>query len=75
MLSILIRLLLVREGNKTALVVGTPALVLESHKSIALEVSNGDKRLVDWELLIVGTDTVTVGVRVREETGLQYGIG
>ena len=75
MLSILIRLLLVREGNKTALVVGTPALVLESHKPIALEVSNGNERLVDGELLVVGTNTVAVGIRVREETGLQYGIG
>lgn len=33
------------------------------------------KGSVDWQLLVVDSETVTVGVRVREETGLEDGVG
>jgi hypothetical protein len=57
-----------------ALVVGAAALRNECARSIALEVVDRDDRLVDWELLVVGAETVTVSIRVREETRLEDGI-
>lgn len=56
---------------------GTGALVVECHISIALEVGNAvwDARSVDRQLLVVDTNTVTVGVRVREETRLEDRVG
>ena len=75
MLNLLVWLGLVAQGHKAALVVGASSLVIERHEAIALEVSNGNERLVNGELLVVGTNTVAVGIRVREETRLQYGIG
>ena len=43
-----------RERRQAALVVGTEALVVESHETIALEVGNGSNRSVDGELTVVG---------------------
>ncbi len=58
-------------------VVWPAALVEECHLSIPLEVAHpeGAHGLVDRELLVVRPDSVTVCVRVREETGLEDRIG
>lgn len=58
-----------------ALVVGTATLRNEGSRTIALEVVDGDDRCVDRELLVVDTETVAVGIRVGEETGLKNRIG
>ena len=58
-------------------VVGPATLVEESHGAIALEVGHRvwAHGLVDRELLVVDADTVSVCVRVREETGLKDWVG
>jgi hypothetical protein len=75
--SIVYSALLIQIGQRLdgALVVGPVALVDERHRSIALEVGDGNDRSVDGELLVVGTETVAVGVGVGEETGLEDGVG
>jgi hypothetical protein len=54
----------------------TGALVEEGHLTVPLKVGHPERalRLVHGELLVVGADTVTVGVRVREQTCLQNGV-
>jgi len=54
-----------------ALVVRPVALVNEGHGAIALEVGNGANGSVHGELGVVCSETVTVGVRVREKAGLE----
>jgi hypothetical protein len=44
-------------------------------RSITLEVDDGNNRSIDRQLLIVGTKTMTVSIRVREKTGLKNGVG
>jgi hypothetical protein len=44
-------------------------------RSITLEVDDGNNRSIDRQLLIVGTKTMTMGIRVREKTGLKDGVG
>jgi hypothetical protein len=53
-----------------AQVVGTGALVVESHLSVSLEVTSleASARSIDWELLVVDTKAVTMGVGIGEET-------
>jgi len=58
-----------------ALVVGTAPLGDECGRAIALEVVNGHDGCVDWELLVVDSETMAVGIRVREETRLEDGVG
>ena len=65
----------VRQRLDAALVVGAAALGDKGGETIALEVVDGDNGCVDWELLVVDTETVTVSVRVGEETRLEDGIG
>lgn len=43
-------------------------------RSITLEVDDGNNRSIDRQLLIVGTKTMTVSIRVREKTGLKNGV-
>ena len=43
--------------------------------SITLEVDDGNNRSIDGQLLIVGTKTMTVSIRVGEKTGLKNGVG
>ena len=43
----------------------------ERRKAVALEVRNRDNGRVDWELLIIGAETVAVGIRIREQPTLQ----
>lgn len=71
---VLINLRLVGQGNQAALVVGSRALVIDGHETITLEVGNWYKRCVDWELAVVYAETMTMGVGVREETGLEDGV-
>jgi len=47
-----------------ALVIRPVALVNEGHGTIALEVGDRDNGSVDWELGVVCSETVTVGIRV-----------
>jgi len=65
----------VGQGMDAALVVGAAALGNERRRTIALEVGDGDDGLVDWQLLVVDAQTVTVSVRVREEAGLEDRVG
>jgi len=67
----LVRPLFILEGRDSALVVGSEALVIVVRRTIPLEVSDGYDRPVDWELLVVHPKTVTVGIGVGEQTGLQ----
>jgi len=57
--------------------VGSAALVVVGHLTVTLEATDllGVQVLVDRELLVVGTDSVSVGVGVGEETGLEDRIG
>ena len=50
--------------------VGTGALVVESHPSVPLEVTSleANSRSIDWELLVVDTDAVAMGIGIGEET-------
>jgi hypothetical protein len=69
--------LLELDGLDAAQIVGTRPLVEEGHVAVALEVPDGvaHARLVDGQLLVVDTDTVTVRIRVGEQSRLQDGIG
>ena len=60
---------------EATLVVREAALRDVCSSSITLEVDNGNNRSIDWQLLIVGSKTMTVGIRVREKTGLKNGVG
>lgn len=60
----------IRQRHNGALIVGTRALVVDSHESIALEIGNGTKGSVNWELVVIDTKTVAVCVRVRKKSGL-----
>lgn len=63
-----------RQRLNRALIVGPAALVDVRLRAVSLEVSNRSHRSVNRKLLVVGAETMTVGVRIREETGLQNGI-
>lgn len=57
-------------------VVRPAAVVVEGHAAISLEVVGVlDERLVDRQLLVVNTNSVPVGVGVREESGLKDRVG
>jgi hypothetical protein len=64
----------ISEGLDSALIVGAIALVNIGSRSITLEVGHGVEGCVDGQLLVVCSKTVTLGVGVREETGLENGI-
>jgi len=72
MLDFLVTLLLVGQRGDAALIVGSRALADESAVSVPLEVGNGYNRSVHRQLLIVHTQTMTVRIRVREQTRLKY---
>src|SRR6266850_1279487 len=54
---------------------GTSALANKRPSPVTLEVCDGYDRGVDWELLIIDTETVAVRVGVREEPALQDWVG
>ena len=58
-----------------ALVVREATLRDVGSRSIALEVDDGNNGSIDRQLLIVGTKTMAVSIRVREKTGLKDGVG
>jgi len=64
-------LLRVGERRNGAGVIGAGALGKVARWAISLEVDNRDDWLVDWQLLIVGTEAVTVGIGIGEKTGLK----
>lgn len=67
---------LVGTTERVGFIVGGGATVAQDgHGTITLVVSNTRVRLVDGDLSIVGTKTMTVSIRVREETALQHAIG
>jgi hypothetical protein len=57
-----------------ALVAGAAALRNESGWTITLEVGDRGDGRIDRELLIVGAEPVTLGVRVSEQARLQDGV-
>lgn len=59
------------QGDDGALIVGTSTLVVDGHEAVALEVGDRNNGLVNRNLRVVDTKSVTVGVRVGEKTGLQ----
>lgn len=65
------------DGLDTGEISGSSSLIVESHGTIALKVARCVRggRLIDWKLLVVGTNTVAVRVRVREQSGLEYRVG
>jgi hypothetical protein len=58
-----------------ALVVREAALRDVGSRSITLEVDDRNNRSIDRQLLIVGTKTMAVSIRVREKTGLEDWVG
>lgn len=64
-------LLLVRQRRNAALIVWSGTLANIQSRTIALEVCNRNNRCIYWQLLVVCTKTMTMGVWVREETGLE----
>ena len=58
-LDVLVRLRLVAEWCDGALVVGTRALVVECHETVALEVRDWRNGRIDGELGVIDTETVT----------------
>jgi hypothetical protein len=63
------------QGIDTTLVVRESSLRNIGSRSIALEVDDGNNRSIDRQLLVVGTEAVTVSIRVREKTRLKDGVG
>lgn len=61
----------VRKRLDSALVIGAVALRNEGSRTVTLEVGNGCHGRVNRKLLVVDTETVAVGVRVREQARLQ----
>ena len=58
--------LLVLKGRDRAWVVGSEPLVVVVRRTVPLEVGDGNGRLVDWELLVIYTETMAMGVGVGE---------
>ena len=58
-----------------ALVVRETALRDVGSRSIALEVDDRNNGSIDRQLLIVGTKTMTMSIRVRKQTRLKHGVG
>lgn len=67
-------LTLIAQRLDGALVVVRRSLRDESHGTIALEVVDRDDGCVDGELLVVHAETVSVGVRIREQARLEDGV-
>jgi len=65
------------DGLDGAQVGGARTLVEEGHVAVTLEVGDTVRCTggIGGQLLVVGTDAVTVGVGVGEEAGLQNGVG
>lgn len=68
-------LAVIRQGCDGTLVVGPGALVVVRCGPVTLEVCNGHDGSVDGQLLVVDTKTMTMCVRVREETRLENWVG
>lgn len=68
--------LLERDWLDRGQVVGSTTLVVERHGTISLEVTHleGAGSLVDWELLVVGSDSVSVSIGVGEQSRLEDGV-
>ena len=66
-----VRLRPVRERRDARLVVGARALVVDRHRSIALEVRDGDDGRVHGELAVVDAEAMPVRVGVREQARLE----
>jgi len=67
----LVRPLLVLKRRDRARVIGSETLVVVVRRAVSFEVGNRNDWLVDWELLIIHTETIAMSVRVGEQTGLQ----
>lgn len=64
------------ERAEAGWVVGVGAVVaVDVHGTVTLVRVEGLERAVDGDLLVVGTEAVTVGVWVGEETGLENWVG
>lgn len=59
-LNLLVRLRLVLEGNQAALIVRARTLADERHGTVTLEVRDRCNGCVDWQLVVVRTQTVSV---------------
>lgn len=64
------------DGSDRGQIVWSGTLVEKGHASVSLEVSESHRAdgRVDGELLVVYSDSVSVSVGVREESGLQDGV-
>lgn len=62
--------------NRTQIVRSSP-LIIKCHSTITLEIATfvACARSIDWKLLIVDANTVTVGICIGEETRLQHRVG
>jgi hypothetical protein len=70
------RSLLELDGTVRRNVVGVGTVItVDGHGTVTLEVEDGATGLVDRDLLVIRSETVTVGIGVGEETGLQDGVG
>lgn len=67
----LVWLLPVLKGRDRTRVVWSETLVVVVRRAVPLEIGDGNDRLVDWELLVVHAKTMTVGIGVGEQAGLQ----
>lgn len=61
----------IRKRLNGALIVGSTTLRNVGLRPIALEVGNRHNRLVNRDLLIISTQTMTMSIRVREQSRLQ----
>jgi len=59
-------ILLVGQGLSAALIIRLGSLRHESHGTISLEVGERAARCIDGELIVVGAQSMTMSVRVRE---------
>ncbi len=63
------------EGLRGALVVRAVLLGYERSSTSTLVISNCDTRCIARELLMINSETVTLGIGIDEETSLEEGIG
>ena len=67
---------LILQGTKSGGVVRVGAVVaLDVHVAVTVPGAEGLERAVNGDLLVVTAETVAVGIRVGEETGLEDGVG
>jgi hypothetical protein len=57
------------------LIVGHLSITVQVHDSVALVISGSHSRsvwAVDWDLVVVGAEAMSVGIRVVDESALEH---